>query len=352
MLVPSAALNYIVREDRESFSSLRILYTGGDVLLPATCQDLLASGFKGRLFNLYGPAECTTACAAYEILMLPPQAATVPIGRGFAGCSLHVLGRDMRPVPRGSAGELHVSGSGVGRGYLGYPGLTALRFIPDPFGRDGGRLYATGDLVRENEQGDLEFLGRIDEQAKIRGYRVEPGEVQRALCQHADVREAAILAAGEAGDKRLIAFLVPTEEHVSLRDLRGFLRKTVPDYMIPTEFVVLPAIPINAHGKRDPHALAQLLAARAQQRAEYVAPHNEVERCLASLWEELLATEQIGVLDDFFSLGGHSLLAVKARAAIEQALGVKLDFELLFENSVLQDLARLVEQTLTEVPIR
>jgi amino acid adenylation domain-containing protein len=352
MLVPSAALNFIVREDRETFSSLRILYAGGDVLLPATCHDLLASGFKGHLLNLYGPAECTTACAAYEIMELPHKATTVPIGKSLEGYSLHVLGVDLHPVPPGSPGELYVGGRGVGRGYLSRPGLTALRFIPDPFSGDGGRLYATGDLVRQNDQDDLEFLGRIDEQAKIRGYRTEPGEVQRALCQHGDVREAAVLAVGEAGEKRLVAFLVPTQEQVSLRDLRGFLRETVPDYMIPTEFVVLSAIPTDAHGKRDREALAQLLAARAHQRAEYVAPHNEVERYLSVLWEELLVTERIGMLDDFFSLGGHSLLAVKARTAIEQSLGVKLEFELLFENSILQDLARVVEQALMEVPIR
>lgn len=352
MLVPSAALNYIVREDRETFASLRILYTGGDVVLPATCRDLLASGFEGRLINLYGPAECTTACAAYDISELPPTAATVPIGKALAGYSLHVLGADLYPLPQGSPGELYIGGNGVGRGYLGHPALTARRFIPDPFSRDGGRLYATGDLVRENRQANLEFLGRIDEQAKIRGYRIEPGEVERGLCQHADVREAAVVATGEAGDKRLVAFLVPTQDHVSLRDLRGFLREKIPDYLIPTEFILLPNIPIEAHGKRDRHALAQLVAAKAQQRAEYVTPDSDIECYLALLWEELLATEQIGIHDDFFSLGGHSLLAVKAQAAIEQTLGVKLDFLLLFENSVLEDLAQVIEQALTEVQVR
>jgi amino acid adenylation domain-containing protein len=344
MLMPAAAMNHIVREDRDAFSPLRILLTGGDVILPATCSDLLASSFKGRLFNLYGPTECTTACTAYEVREMPRRVRTVPIGRALAGCSLYVLGPAQNPVPRGSVGELYIGGRGVARGYLGRPGLTAARFIPDPFAGNGTRMYATGDLGRENEQGDLEFLGRVDEQAKIRGYRVEPSEVERVLCQYSEVREAAVIVAGEVSNKQLVAFLVPMCDSISLKGLRRFLLRMVPDYMVPTDFTVIPALPTNPHGKRDRDALVQLWAATVQQRAEYLPARNDIEQYLVSLWEELLATERISVLDDFFSLGGHSLLEVKVWSAVQRDLGVALDFQLLFENSVLQDLAQLIEQ--------
>ncbi|WP_225821732.1 non-ribosomal peptide synthetase [Streptomyces naphthomycinicus] len=345
MLAPAVALNDVVRHDREAFSSLRLLCSGGDVLLPATCRDLLAGGFTGRLFNLYGPSETTVACTGHEIRSTPPATAeNVPIGSAFAGARLYVLDARLRPVPPGTPGELHVAGSGVGRGYLDQPGLTASRFLPDPFAGDGSRMYRTGDRVRQGPDGAVEYLGRIDRQWKISGYRVEPGEVEAAVRGHAGVRECAVTAVGEAGARRLVAFTVPAGEELSLRDLRGFLEQRVPRYLVPSEFVVLPSMPTDPHGKRDWARLLAIHADRPARGADDAPPRDDVERYLVRLWEDLLALEGIGVHDDFFALGGHSLLAVRARLTIQRDMRIALRPEALFEDSVLEDLARVINE--------
>lgn len=346
MIAPAIAINQIVQEDRKAFLPLRILYSSGDVIRPATCRSLLAGGFEGQLVNLYGSTETTVACTAYTVREVPPGATTVPIGKTLEGYRLYVLGSDLNRVSCGDVGELYVGGRGVARGYLDQPDLAPRGFLSDPF--TDGRMYATGDMVRENEQGDLEFLGRIENKVEIRGHRVEPGEVERTLCQYSEVNEASVFIDGQAGNRRLVAFLVPSGEFVSLRGLCSFLQEVVPDYMVPEDFVVLPALPIDAHGKRDRGALAKLLDERNHQRAEYVAPRNGIERYLVHSWEELLATRHISVLDDFFSLGGHSLLAYRVHTYIKRDLGVELDFQLVFENSVLQDLAKVIEKARQE----
>jgi amino acid adenylation domain-containing protein len=344
MLAPAIAINHAVKVDRDSFAPLRILHSGGDVLLPSTCRDLLAGKFEGRLFNLYGPAETTTACTAFEVTDVPEDAESVPIGRALEGYELHVLDADFRPVPRGEPGELWVGGIGVSRGYLNRPDLTAERFVPDPFAADGGAMYRTGDRVRWN--GDvLEYLGRFDTQVKIRGYRVEPGEVERALCANPDVREAAVIATGEQGDKRLVAFLVPAVESLSLKELRTDLDGRVADFLVPSEFIVLPAMPTDAHGKRDWEDLGHTASSRLRQRPDHVAPRTETEKYLAELWEKLLIVEHVGVNDDFFVLGGHSLLAVRVRSLVRKELGVTLRPRAVFESSVLGELAELVDRT-------
>ncbi|MFC7827873.1 amino acid adenylation domain-containing protein [Streptomyces sp. NPDC057375] len=345
MLAPAVALNDVVRHDREAFSSLRLLCSGGDVLLPATCRDLLAGGFTGRLFNLYGPSETTVACTGHEIRSAPPATEeSVPIGSAFAGARLYVLDPGLRPVPPGTPGELHVAGSGVGRGYLHQPGLTAARFLPDPFAGDGSRMYRTGDRVRQRPDGVVEYLGRIDRQWKISGYRVEPGEVEAAVRSHPGVRECAVTAVGESGARRLVAFTVPVGEALSLRELRTFLERRVPRYLVPSEFVVLPSMPTDPHGKRDWDRLSAIHADRPLRGAGHAPPRDDVERYLVRLWEDLLALEGIGVHDDFFALGGHSLLAVRARLTIQRDLRVSLKPEALFEDSVLEDLARVINE--------
>ncbi|MFC3895359.1 amino acid adenylation domain-containing protein [Lentzea rhizosphaerae] len=344
MLAPAIAINHAVKVDRDSFAPLRILHSGGDVLLPSTCRDLLAGKFEGRLFNLYGPAETTTACTAFEVTDVPEDAESVPIGSALEGYELHVLDADFRPVPRGEPGELWVGGIGVSRGYLNRPDLTAERFVPDPFAADGGAMYRTGDRVRWN--GDvLEYLGRFDTQVKIRGYRVEPGEVERALCANPDVREAAVIATGEQGDKRLVAFLVPAVESLSLKELRTDLDGRVADFLVPSEFIVLPAMPTDAHGKRDWEDLGHTASSRLRQRPDHVAPRTDTEKYLAELWEKLLIVEHVGVNDDFFVLGGHSLLAVRVRSLVRKELGVTLRPRAVFESSVLGELAELVDRT-------
>ena len=339
MLAPALALNSLARHDRNAFSGLRLLCSGGDVLLPSTCRAILGGEFDGRLFNLYGPTETTVACTSFEVTAAVDDQ-PIPIGYSLASSRLHVLDADRRPVPAGEPGELYVGGAGVGRGYLDRPDLTAERFAIDPF--DGGRMYATGDQVRVRADGALEYLGRLDGQVKIRGHRVEPREVERLLDARPDVLESAVTAIGEGERKRLVAFIVPAAGGISPATLRAELSRRVADHLVPTEFIVLEELPIETHGKRDWRKLAELAEDRARRRAGYLPPRNDLERYLVGLWEELLACESLGVLDDFFALGGHSLLAVQARLAIQDALGVPLAPEAVFEHSTVADLAEAI----------
>ncbi|MFE9999773.1 non-ribosomal peptide synthetase [Streptomyces avermitilis] len=343
MLAPAIALNHLARHDREALSGLRLLCSGGDVLLPATCRALREGGFTGELFNLYGPTEATVACSGFPVIDIALLGEQVPIGHSFGRARLHVLDERLRPVPAGVPGDLYVGGPGVGRGYLGRPGLTARRFVADPFAGDGTRMYATGDRVRSGEDGALEYLGRTDSQVKIRGHRVEPQEVERALCRYEAVSEAAVLSDGEPGEKRLVAFVVVGRENFLLRELRGHLRATVPAHLVPAEIIVLDAMPTDAHGKRDRHRLADMLGDHASRRNRYVAPRTDTERFLATIWEDLLNVESVGVLDDFFTLGGHSLLAVRVRLLLRRQLDVPVTPEALFEHSVLEEQARLID---------
>ncbi|GAA2489900.1 amino acid adenylation domain-containing protein [Streptomyces longisporus] len=342
MLAPAIALNHLARHDREALSGLRLLCSGGDVLLPATCRALREGGFAGELFNLYGPTEATVACSGFPVTDLAPLGEQVPIGHAFGNARLYVLDERLRPVPAEVPGDLYVGGPGVGRGYLGRPGLTARRFVPDPFAGDGSRMYATGDRVRAGSDGELEYLGRTDSQVKIRGHRVEPQEVERSLCRYDRVSEAAVLTDGEPGEKRLVAFVVAQEPFV-LRELRAHLRATVPAHLVPAEIIVLEAMPTDAHGKRDRHRLADMLGDHASRRNRYVAPRTDTERFLAAIWEDLLNVESVGVLDDFFTLGGHSLLAVRVRLLLRRQLDVPVTPEALFEHSVLEEQARLID---------
>ncbi|QNP66644.1 non-ribosomal peptide synthetase [Streptomyces genisteinicus] len=349
MLAPAIALNHLARHDREALSGLRLLCSGGDVLLPATCRALREGGFTGELFNLYGPTETTVACSGFPVTDTALLGEQVPIGHSFGRARLHVLDERLRPVPAGVPGDLYVGGPGVGRGYLGRPGLSARTFVADPFAGDGTRMYATGDRVRSGEDGALEYLGRTDSQVKIRGHRVEPQEVERALCRYEAVSEAAVLSAGEPGEKRLVAFVVAAGDGFLLRELRSRLRDTVPAHLVPAEIIALDTMPTDAHGKRDRRRLAELLGDHASRRSRYVAPRTDTERFLATIWEDLLNVEAVGALDDFFTLGGHSLLAVRVRLLLRRRLDVPITPEAIFEHSVLEEQARLIDGLRKEV---
>ncbi|WP_170229880.1 non-ribosomal peptide synthase/polyketide synthase [Polyangium fumosum] len=321
--------------------ALRHITLAGDTTSPG----LVAQWAKGRrVLNSYGPTEFSIFGAqAYFDAERPDN---FSIGRPVHGVQIHVLDGAKRSVPIGMAGEIHLAGVGLARGYLNRPGMTAERFVPDPFSKEpGARMYCTGDLARWNEDGELEFLGRADHQVKIRGFRVEVGEIEAALSSHTAVGSCVVVAREDApGDKRLVAYVVGRDGAPTADALREHLRSRLPEYMIPSAFVFLDALPLSPNGKVDRKALPSPEATRGEAEPSYVAPRTETERALVALWEELLEVRPIGAHDDFFLLGGHSLLAVRLVSAVKARLGLGLTVATLFQQSTLTALAASLDE--------
>ncbi|HVR98703.1 MAG TPA: amino acid adenylation domain-containing protein, partial [Thermoanaerobaculia bacterium] len=304
----------------------------------------LAESLAGRtreLWNLYGPTETTVWSAAARVgRVRDGETGPVSIGRPIADTQIHLLDRHLQTVPFGAPGELWIGGAGLSRGYLGRPDLTAERFLPDPFAAEsGGRLYRTGDLARHLPGGRMEVLGRIDHQVKIRGFRIELGEIEAVLAALPGVREAVVIAReSPAGDRRLVAYVVGTAEIDALRE-------RLPDYMVPSALVTLPAFPLTPNGKVDRKALSAGAAPEWERGAErYVAPRTATEEILAGIWAEVLGLEKVGATDHFFELGGHSLLATRVVSRLRGALGVEVPLRDLFAAPRLADFAVRVEQ--------
>ncbi|NTT82231.1 phosphopantetheine-binding protein, partial [Pseudomonas aeruginosa] len=250
--------------------------------------------------------------------------------------------------PVGCRGELLIAGAGLARGYLGRPGLTAERFVPDPYG-DGERIYRTGDLARLRRDGQIDYLGRLDHQVKIRGFRIELGEIEARLLEQECVREAVVLAADGASGQQLLGYVVPQdvgalegEKRGALREaLKSALKASLPEYMVPTQWVFLAALPLLPNGKLDRKALPAPEAGDSQQ--VYAAPETDLEQQLAAIWAEVLKLERVGLTDNFFELGGHSLLATQVLVRVREQLGLEMALKELFEFPVLTDLARQLE---------
>ncbi|HEV2736624.1 MAG TPA: non-ribosomal peptide synthetase, partial [Longimicrobiaceae bacterium] len=331
--------------------AVRLVIIGGERALPervAAWRRHVGDGV--RLVNTYGPTEATVVATLAELQgreeapmpadqPLPP----VPIGRPVPNGRVYVLDGEMRPLPVGARGELYVGGGGVARGYLGRPELTAGRFVPDPFAAEpGARLYRTGDVVRWRRAGELEFVGRADEQVKVRGFRVEPGEIEDLLLRHPGVREAVVAAReDEPGRTRLVGYLVPHGQAPSAAELRAHLKGELPEYMVPAAFVVLDVLPRTGSGKVDRGALPAPEAPGAPADT-YVAPASEAERRLADIWAAVLKRERVGTRDNFFELGGHSLLATQVVSRVRQAFGAELPLRALFERPTVGELAALL----------
>jgi amino acid adenylation domain-containing protein len=323
----------------DALAGVRQLLAGGDALSPPHVAKVAAALGGGRLINGYGPTECTTFACAWPVPAGGAGAGPVPVGGPIANARVYVVDAALAPVSVGAPGELLIGGDGVARGYLGRPALTAERFVPDPFGGAGGRLYRSGDRARWRSDGTLEVLGRMDLQVKVRGYRVEPGEVEGVLCSHPAVREAAVVARGDAsGEKRLVAYLVGEDGPADVGAVRAWLRERLPDYMVPSAFEVMDALPLTPNGKVDRRALPEP-GGGASSAGDYVAPRTAVEEVLALLLAELLAMERVGVHDDFFDLGGHSLLATRYITMIRETLQVELPLRALFEAPSIAGLA-------------
>jgi amino acid adenylation domain-containing protein len=336
---PSLAAMIVAESGVEALSGLERVFLGGEAL-PAGLAAQVHAAVPGGLVNLYGPTETTVWSATHAVR---GGEAVVPIGRPMANTRVYALDQALRPQPVGVPGELYVAGPGVTRGYLGRPGLTAARFLPDPFGGEpGARLYRTGDRVRWRPDGTLEFLGRLDEQVKVRGFRIEPGEIEARLAEHPAVREAVVLVREDApGDRRLVAYVVG-DAAAGADVLRAHLSERLPEYMVPSAFMVLESLPLTPNGKLDRRALPAPDFASAQGR--YVAPRTPVEEVLAESWAEVLRVERVGVEESFFALGGHSLLATRVVSRIREVFGVEVPLRALFEGPTVASLAGRVEE--------
>jgi thioesterase domain-containing protein/acyl carrier protein len=270
----------------------------------------------------------------------------VPIGKPIANTQIHILDKHLQQGPFIVPGELHIGGVGLARGYINRPDLTAERFIPDPFAKEpGARLYKTGDLARWLEEGNIEYLGRTDFQVKIRGFRIELGEIEAVLDQYTGIKEAVVVAREDSpSDKRLVAYCVADRQaELSTEDLRGFLQEKLPEYMVPSAFVTLDALPVTTSGKVDRKALPPPEQTRAEKSAVYVAPRTPGEEALAKMWGELLGIEAIGIHDDFFNLGGHSILGIQLMWKLRQQFGKSLPAPTLFSARTIAKLAALLE---------
>ena len=319
---------------------LRQLLAGGDVLSVPHVRRVLAELPHLRLVNGYGPTENTTFTACHAIRAEDAEGASIPIGRPIAGSTAYVLDPALRPRPAGVPGELYAGGDGVALGYVRRAAMTAERFGPDPFGAPGSRMYRTGDRVRWNADGALEFLGRMDRQVKVRGFRVEPGEVECALLAVPGVREAAVALRGEGAERRLVAYAVPEPgAPLSPGAVRDALRERLPEHMLPDAVVPLDALPLTPNGKVDRDALPEPAFAPA---GAYVAPRTPAEEVVAAAWTELLGVERVGVDDDFFALGGHSLLATRLVTRLRELFRVEVPLRAVFEAPTVAGLAARV----------
>jgi acyl-coenzyme A synthetase/AMP-(fatty) acid ligase/acyl carrier protein len=322
----------------ESLPALQTIIVAGE----ACPADLVKRWAPGRrFFNAYGPTETAVWASVSECVA---DGRTPEIGKPIINVKIHLLDANLQPTPMGVPSELSIGGEGLARGYLGRPDLTAEKFIPDPFSADPGqRLYRTGDLARYLPDGAIDFLGRIDHQVKLRGFRIEPGEIEAALKQAANVRDAVVLAqGGSQADSRLIGFVVPrSSETLKAKELRDHLRGQLPDYMVPATFHSLEEIPLTANGKVDRKALFQLGAQTMEAETEYVAPRNEAERQLVRIWQEALRLEKVGIDDSFFDLGGHSLLMISIQGRLKEVFKKDVSIMEFFKRPTIRMLSKL-----------
>jgi len=324
----------------------RLLNLGGEAV-PA---GVLAEWFQRTtvpVINTYGPTETTITSMAW---LMREAVTPVPIGLPVAGTTVHVLDSRLRPVPAGIAGELFIGGPGVARGYGGRPALTARRFVADPFAADGSRMYRTGDRVRWNTAGRMEFLGRADDQVKIRGVRIEPGEIEAALAAHPGVQVAVVTPFGEPARIRLAAYVVPADPAAgvpSFGELRDHLRRSLPEFMIPSAYVELASLPLTASNKIDRSALPAPDLDRNQDGSQ-APPETDTERLLAGIWSDLLGTDGVGAEENFFELGGHSLLATQVISRIRDVFGTEVPLVALFDRPTVRELARVVEELIMD----
>ncbi|MCA1693924.1 MAG: non-ribosomal peptide synthetase, partial [Actinobacteria bacterium] len=313
----------------------QVLVVGGEPVSDALWTQLAQSPDTTG-YNFYGPTECTIVALSSRV----DPGMRPAVGRPLRNLAAYVLDHALRPVPVGVAGELYLAGAQVARGYLHRPGLTATRFIANPFGPAGQRMYQTGDLVRWRTDGQIEYLGRTDDQVKIRGFRIEPGEIETTLRQHPHITDAVVVAhEHHDGHKRLVAYLLhATTTPPTTTTLRNALKQTLPDYMIPATFIPLDHLPLTPNGKVDRRALPTPDFTHGTT-TDYIPPRNETERALTEIWTDVLGIERIGINDNFFELGGDSILSIQVISRVRMAFGVEVSVRSLFTNPTVAGLA-------------
>lgn len=343
LCVPSL---YSVLLDHPKTRSLETVIVAGEECLPELVERHASSPTAAQLFNEYGPTEATV-WSSVQALTPKPGSGPVSIGRPIDRARIHLMDARGRRVPPGCAGELHIAGPGLTRGYVGRPAATAAAFVPDPLAHEpGDRLYRTGDLARRMAGGELVFLGRIDRQVKVRGFRIELGEIESVLQTHDAVREAAVVVVGtDAASQRIVAYLVLSNAKTEpeLADLRRHLRQQLPDFMVPGGFVFLEAMPLTPNGKVDRRALLEAGGEQLVRDVPFVAPRTATEETLVGIWHDLLGLEQIGVEDNFFDLGGHSLLTTQLVSRLRDAFGLDVPLQSFFEEPTIAGLAESID---------
>jgi len=335
---------------KENFAlppSLRLVSIGGEKALPERWKTWIERvGQQVRLVNIYGPTEATVGTTICELSAANPALTEVPIGRPIRNVQTYILDQNQQSVPIGVPGELHIGGDGLARGYLNRPDLTQEKFISNPFSNEPGeRLYKTGDKARYLPDGNIEYLGRIDNQVKIRGFRIELGEIEAMLAQHPDVREAVVVVREDIpGHKSLVSYLVPHQNPApTVNQLRDFLKQKLPNYMVPSTFVMLEALPLTPNGKVDHKSLPAPDLNSLLQKSDFVAPGTPTEELVASIWAKVLGVEQVGINDNFFELGGHSLLATQLLSQVSDTCGVELPLSKLFEAPTVASISNYIE---------
>jgi len=329
--------------------NLRLMISTGEAISPLLCRRWLQRFSQVPLVNTYGATECSDDVTHALIREIPSeQSVNVPVGRPIANMQAYVLDPSLVPAPIGVTGHVYLGGVGVGRGYLNDTDRTATTFLPNPYGKEAGeRLYHTGDLGRYLADGQIECLGRIDYQVKVRGHRVELGEIEIMLDQHPALRESVVIDREEpSGDKRLVAYVVTKEQQLAptVKELREYLQKSLPDYMVPSYFLLLEMLPLTPNGKVDRRALPAPDQARTELDVAFVAPRSLAEEIITEIWVELLSVDQIGVYDNFFTLGGHSLLATQIISRIQSIFQVEVPLRCLFEAPTVDGLVNVLAQ--------
>jgi acyl-coenzyme A synthetase/AMP-(fatty) acid ligase/acyl carrier protein len=350
----SALQVFLEEQSSQTCHSLRLALCGGETL-PPKAQERFFNRLEAKLHNLYGPTEASIDVTCWECHSSKSHR-KIPIGRPIANTQIYLLDGHLNPVPIGVPGELYIGGIGLARGYSRRPDLTGERFIPNFLSdRPGARLYRTGDVAAYLPNGNLEFLGRCDQQVKLRGYRIELGEIEAALTQHSDVGDAVVILREDSpGEKRLVAYVVMRHDTPpSVTILRNVLHKKLPDYMIPSAFVIMDGLPLTTHGKVDRQALPLPDEEAVASAERFVGPTTPLESLLTNQWKEVLNIKRVGIYDNFFALGGHSLLAFKLVSQIRRDLQIELPLRILFDYPTIAGLCTMIleEENLQRTPL-